>query len=129
MLRLLIAMAIALATTTAGLACHGAALYRQKDCSKFDVQMELNQCAEENFEAADKALNEAYRKVMSRMAHDVAKDRLRHEERAWVAYRDKSCNDEVGPREGGGSIWPLDMATCLQKKTDARIHVLAHLAH
>jgi uncharacterized protein YecT (DUF1311 family) len=66
---------------------------------------------------------------MALQKNSNARMRLRASERDWIARRDKSCADEVGPQEEGGSIWPMEMNECLQKKTDVRIHALALMAH
>ena len=102
------------------------ALYRTEDCSRMQVQMELNQCAGDNAEAADKALNVAYQKLLKESHDAKAQASLKQSERAWVAYRDKECASEVGPQEDGGSIWPMEMSNCLEDKTVARLRELNH---
>jgi len=99
-------------------------IYPTQDCNKATNQMDLNQCAEANYEAADRALNDIYGRVMELQGNQRAKDGLRMSERAWVAFRDRECARQLGPREEGGSIWPMDMSNCLQEKTDARIREL-----
>jgi len=99
-------------------------LYKTEDCGKYTVQFEMNECANGNSDAADAALNVLYKQIMRSRADDVSRDALKQAVRAWIKYRDKTCNDEVGPREDSGSIWPLEMSTCLQKQTDARLRVL-----
>jgi len=99
-------------------------LYKVQDCSKAMVQMEINQCADANFESADHALNETYRKLMDAQPDQASKDKLRDSERSWVKFRDQECARQVGPREGGGSIWPMDMANCLETKTAERLREL-----
>lgn len=106
----------------------GGKSYKENDCNRLTVQMELNECAGANYDAADKALNALYRRVMSMQTDSNARARLRDSERAWIASRDKNCNDEVGPQEEGGSIWSMEMSNCLQKKTDERIRTLDQLA-
>jgi uncharacterized protein YecT (DUF1311 family) len=101
-------------------------LYQTQDCNKETNQMELNQCAQANYESADHALNDTYRRAMEAAGDQHAKDGLRDSERAWIAFRDRECARQLGPREEGGSIWPMDMANCLQEKTDARIRELRH---
>jgi uncharacterized protein YecT (DUF1311 family) len=103
--------------------------YKQENCGKLTVQMELNECAGANYAAADKALNALYRRTMALREDSNARMRLRASERDWMARRDKSCADEVGPQEEGGSIWPMEMSTCLQEKTDARIRALGRMAN
>jgi uncharacterized protein YecT (DUF1311 family) len=120
-------MVIVLIATVASAACGReriSAEYPTQDCNKATNQMDLNQCAEANFESADRKMNEMLRAAMDAQGDDGAKDRLRESQRAWVARRDKECADQVGPREEGGSIWPMDLASCLEQKTAGRIREL-----
>lgn len=118
------AIAIA-AVLAAGCAAAGPGeLYRTQDCNAATNQRDLNLCADANYAAADRALNDLYRQLMARQHDEASRLRLRDDERAWISYRDKDCARQVGPREGGGSIWPLDMATCLKDRTDARLREL-----
>ena len=107
----------------------GEQFYKQQDCGQFTVQMDMNVCANANLDAANAALNKIYQTVMRRQSSQESKDRLRNAERAWMAKRDKTCAEEVGPQEEGGSIWPLEMANCLQDQTDTRIRELKKLAN
>ncbi|HEX3665948.1 MAG TPA: lysozyme inhibitor LprI family protein [Rhizomicrobium sp.] len=100
-------------------------LYPIQDCGRYTVQNDMNICANANEEAADKALNAIYKQVLASRPAD--KDGLRQTERIWIQYRDKTCADQVGPQEDGGSIWPMDIANCLQTETDKRIRSLQHM--
>ncbi len=99
-------------------------LYPVEDCNKAETQRDLNMCARNNEAAAARALNDAYRKLQARQPDRQSKLRLRDAQRAWIAHRNRECAREVGPREGGGSIWPMDMSTCLETKTAARLREL-----
>ncbi len=103
------------------------ALYAVRDCGKFTTQMDLNECAGANLHAADAALNKVYQQVMAQQGDASSKEQLKDVERAWIAYRDKECAFEVGPRQDGGSIWPMEMSICLEAKTAARIRELTRL--
>jgi uncharacterized protein YecT (DUF1311 family) len=104
-----------------------APLYPVKDCGRYVVQMEINECANDNAQAADDALNATYKQVMASRQNQGDKDGLKLSERSWIKYRDKTCADEVGSQEDGGSIWPMEMANCEEKQTDARIRVLQRM--
>ncbi|HEY2068884.1 MAG TPA: lysozyme inhibitor LprI family protein [Rhizomicrobium sp.] len=108
-------------------AAQSAPLYVIKDCNRYTVQMEMNECANTNAEAADKALNALYSRVMASRTSQADKDGLKQAERSWIKYRDKTCADEVGAEEDGGSIWPMEMAMCQQKQTDARLRTLQRM--
>jgi len=106
-------------------ACHARDVsYPTQDCNKANTQLELNQCAQANFESADRKLNEVYQSALDQAGDEGARTQLRDSERAWIAFRDQECARQVGPREGGGSIWPMNMASCLEEKTAHRIHEL-----
>lgn len=119
--------ATALVVSAAGALGEDAAPYPVTDCSRLTTQMELNACAGVNLQAADAALNKLYRRVMAEADDAAAKEQLKDAERAWIAYRDKRCAYEAGPREEGGSIWPMEMSNCLEQKTAARIRELTKL--
>jgi uncharacterized protein YecT (DUF1311 family) len=116
--------ALAVCAATGAVSAADAPLYKMRDCSNEVVQMAINQCTGDNLGAADAELNRIYRKLMGAQTDQKSKDKLRNLERAWVAYRDKECDSEVGPQSEGGSSWPMDMNTCLQQKTDAQIRKL-----
>jgi uncharacterized protein YecT (DUF1311 family) len=122
--RILFAIACILSTTSA---LAGDKPYKEEDCGKLTVQMELNECAGTNYAAADKALNVLYRRTMALQKDSNARMRLRVSERDWMVRRDKSCADEVGSQEQGGSIWSMEMNTCLQEKADDRIRALERM--
>jgi uncharacterized protein YecT (DUF1311 family) len=122
-MRLSIALAVVV-VICAPAAIAAGALYPKQDCNRAETQMDLNQCAEANYEAADAALNALYKRLLAQDTDAKAAASLRDAERTWISYRDKECARQVGPREGGGSIWPMDMSTCLEEKTAARIREL-----
>lgn len=87
-------------------------------CDKATNQNELNACAQDNYAAADRTLNETYHSLTARL--DAAgKARLISDERGWIARRDGECKAEAAQNEGG-SIYPLVYFGCLTEKTKAR---------
>jgi uncharacterized protein YecT (DUF1311 family) len=126
-LRIVILTAASLVLSAGGAGAQNAPLYPVKDCSQLATQIELNQCAGANDEAADAALNKVYRQLMADQTDAASKQRLTEAERAWIAYRDKECAYEVGPQQEGGSIWPMEMSNCLEAMTAARLGELAKL--
>jgi uncharacterized protein YecT (DUF1311 family) len=99
-------------------------LYPVEDCNREETQSGLNACVGANFEAADRALGETYRRLLARLDDPAARARLERSERRFLAARDRDCARKVGPREGSGSIWPMDLASCLEEKTAARLRAL-----
>jgi uncharacterized protein YecT (DUF1311 family) len=117
----LLACAIAFAALPAS--AKDAALYKIENCDNLLSQMELTGCYGDNYQAADDALNVVYKQVMASSLDQAAKDALRSSERAWIKSRDKQCDDETAADEGG-SIRPMEIDICMQKKTDTRIGLL-----
>jgi uncharacterized protein YecT (DUF1311 family) len=120
----LFALAMILTLGAAGAVADDAAPYPVRDCGQLIAQPDLNACAKANLEAADAALNKLYQQLMAQQGDPKSKSQLRDIERAWIAYRDRECAFEVGPQRDGGSIWPMEMSNCLEKKTAARIREL-----
>jgi uncharacterized protein YecT (DUF1311 family) len=118
--------AVAAIAVISSAACARDSFYPTQDCNSATNQRDINQCAQDNFESADRALNDVYHRVMDELPDQGAKDQLRDSERAWISFRDRECSRQVGPREGGGSIWPMNLANCLEEKTAGRIRELRH---
>ncbi|MCU0801488.1 MAG: lysozyme inhibitor LprI family protein [Rhodobacteraceae bacterium] len=99
------------------------------DCANQVTQIDMNQCAYQEFEAADAALNRVYAEAIAFLqasdreyppAGESEEARLRRAQRAWVAYRDANC-DQAGFQMRGGSAEPLLVNGCLRFMTEARI--------
>ncbi|MDD5579548.1 MAG: lysozyme inhibitor LprI family protein [Methylobacter sp.] len=81
-------------------------------------QQEMNACAVRDYKAADRALNDEYKKLMT-LLPPVEQQRLRQDQRAWLKRRDPHCKAEAKLSEGG-SIWPLEFSGCLRVITGHR---------
>lgn len=85
-------------------------------------QTTLDQCADRDRVAADRALNQVYQQVTQRLAGPDLLDRrkaLLAAQRAWIAFRDAQCRlDSVGV--DGGSAYPMIYADCIAGLTQAR---------
>jgi uncharacterized protein YecT (DUF1311 family) len=121
---------------TIGFCLLGASAAAQgNDCAKAVTQLELNQCAYDDWQAADADLNTAYQAAM-RMAKDRDRDlpkgetgwseALRDAQRAWITFRDKACEAE-GYAMHGGSAEPLLVYGCLHSLTEERARQLTGL--
>jgi len=96
--------------------------FKGTDCKKAQAQMDLNYCADRDFQAQDKALNALYRLLMSK--YDVkSQGLLKTAEKTWIAFRDSECTFETASSEGG-SIQPMEYSGCLSELTRARIKQL-----
>ena len=99
-----------------------------EDCMAATAQSDLNICAEQDFQAQDDNLNEAYastKEILLGIDADLAPDAqgtakaLLDAQRAWIAYRDAGCQAEAYLFEGG-SMRPMVYSACLARVTAAR---------
>ena len=90
----------------------------QKPCEDAATQLEMNNCAEQDANASDKALNEVYRSVLNKLGPED-KNALKSTQRGWIMYRDDDCAAETA-LYAGGSIAPLIRFSCLAKLTKER---------
>ncbi|MDQ6436418.1 lysozyme inhibitor LprI family protein [Mesorhizobium sp. LHD-90] len=92
------------------------------ECADPQDQASLNICAGKKFEAADRKLNEAYKKIEARLKDNPeSRKMLVAAERAWVAFRDAECAFQGGPIDQAGTIRPLVVADCRTGLTEARL--------
>ncbi|UVI39144.1 lysozyme inhibitor LprI family protein [Qipengyuania spongiae] len=110
---------------------------RAVDCTDAITQTDMNICAAREYEAADDTMNTQWKKTLASMQKrdDANTSRsggfgyvaaLRASQRAWLTFRDRQCVLEGG-RYAGGSMQPLERATCLAKLTRARTAQLKNL--
>jgi uncharacterized protein YecT (DUF1311 family) len=109
-------------------------------CDEAKSQMELNQCAGEQYKKADERLNAVYRRALEFMQKDLAEarerkdadqvkynqlaiEKLKAAERAWVQYRDLHCEAARHQYEGG-SMNPMVWGFCMEQTAGDRIEEL-----
>ncbi|WFU00794.1 lysozyme inhibitor LprI family protein [Rhizobium sp. CB3171] len=106
------------------------------DCNNAETQMDMNICSQRDYDRADKALNEQYKKTRAAMvATDAdldadqkgAEKALVKAQRAWVDYRDGQCEAE-GFEARGGSMEPMLVSGCKATLTKQRTKELKALA-
>jgi len=111
------------------------------NCADPQFQQEMNWCAGQDYEAADKALNAQWaltRAAMKARDADWAEigsaDKrpswsasLIEAQRGWLRYRDAHCALE-GYEARGGTLEPLLVLTCKARATRARTQELRELA-
>ena len=85
-----------------------------KACDDARTQLDINQCAADEAEAADAELNAVYRQVMQKLqGQPVAIDRLRAAQRLWIPLRDADIEarypvgKDENPRVLYGSMYPM----------------------
>ena len=92
----------------------------QQDCPD-DSQAGLNQCAGDAYKKADAALNAAYKQVMARLKDSEATAKsLVAAQRAWIAYRDRSCAAQGELAAEGGTLSRIIAADCVARLTADR---------
>ncbi|WP_052033086.1 lysozyme inhibitor LprI family protein [Sulfitobacter donghicola] len=102
---------------------HAAPAQTAADCIEPQSQSLINACAAKEFEAADAALNAAWKQAKS-FGDAIGKGKeLLKAQRAWLAYRDAACLVHASPFEGG-TIQPLIHSTCLSELTAERTRML-----
>ena len=95
------------------------------ECDKATTQLELNTCSAQQYQAADKKLNQTYQAAIKRAAAPQ-RDLLNKAQQAWIALRDADCNF-IGSGTEGGSVQPMIISQCLTEKTVEREAFLASL--
>ncbi|MDR2153100.1 MAG: lysozyme inhibitor LprI family protein, partial [Helicobacteraceae bacterium] len=97
------------------LLCLSASCFADVNCKDPQTQLEMNQCAAEEFDAADKELNalySSYRKSLD----SKSKAALKEAQSAWIKFRDLDCAFEtIGSL--GGSMHNMIFSRCLIEKT------------
>ena len=89
------------------------------DCKDND-QTTLNICSYQRFQADDLALNNTYRAMTAKLDKSE-KTYAVAAQAAWIKFRDAECLAlSGGPREQGGTIWPLLNNECMSRLTKAR---------
>ena len=108
------------------------------DCENAMSQSDMNQCAYQDFEAADKELNAVWKKAKAYMVkqdEDLKEmspelvggvDALMKAQRAWIDYRDGQC-EVYGFQSRGGSMEPMLVDGCKTDLTKARTKELKEI--
>ena len=95
-------------------------------CNHDGNQMEMNQCAADDYAAADKKLNATWKKLMEKFKNDkTAIAKLKAAQKAWIAFRDAEVDAMFACDEGDvsvcwGSMYPMLFNSELQSMTETR---------
>ena len=92
------------------------------DCSNPVTTLEINGCAKQSYEAADRVLNEVYQQVIQGLAASEAAALLTVQQE-WLQFRDAHCN-QFSQVFVGGSAYPTFLLGCLTRTTEDRIGYL-----
>lgn len=94
------------------------------DCANASDQATMNQCAGQDFKAADKELNTVYQQISGRLkANPDGKKLLVSAQRAWIGFRDAECKFSSSGVTGG-SVYPWVYSSCLTGVTKVRVEAL-----
>ncbi|MCL9802634.1 lysozyme inhibitor LprI family protein [Pseudomonas sp. AKS31] len=94
------------------------------DCANASDQATMNQCAGQDFKAADKELNTVYQQITARLKDNPeGKKLLVGAQQAWIAFRDAECKFSASG-VSGGSVYPLIYSNCLTSVTKVRVAAL-----
>ncbi len=99
-------------------------------CNHDGNQAELNVCAYEDYQAADKKLNDTWKSLMTKYkAEKTATAKLKAAQKAWIAFRDAEMDamfacEEDDVQTCWGSMYPLLLNSELQTMTEARTQQL-----
>ncbi|MDF3866908.1 lysozyme inhibitor LprI family protein [Pseudomonas denitrificans (nom. rej.)] len=96
------------------------------DCANAQTQGEINACTGAAYKASDKRLNDLYGQYRQRLDAGQKKA-LTAAQKAWLNYRDLSCQFETAGAKGG-SGYPMAYNNCLKAMTDNRIKELQVLS-
>lgn len=126
----------ATAVLLAGLTMPHIALAQQPNCKDPQTQTDMNICAGQAYQAADAELNREYKKTIAGMKQTDAnlpkelkgaEEALRAAQRAWITYRDKTC-EAYGFGARGGTMESMLVGQCLADVTRNRTNELKELA-
>lgn len=103
-------------------------------CGNLHTQAEMNDCAASEAKRANDALNEAYKKLLSKVKESkIATQKLVAAEKAWIVFRDAELAAEWPVAEGEnpsllyGSVHPLCYYNELATMTWERVKTLKDL--
>ncbi len=91
---------------------------------KAETQVEINQTAKHSFDIWDSEINNLWSRV-NKLLDAASKDNLLQEQRKWISIKDKIVPEALGPREEGGSIYPMLELSLFKDITKRRCYYLA----
>ncbi|RYE27550.1 MAG: DUF1311 domain-containing protein [Sphingobacteriaceae bacterium] len=95
------------------------------DCSKATTQVQLNECAQQQFLAADRKLNILYKQVMEKLS-PLGRKALVKAQRGWIQFRDDNALVFAGQYEGG-SMYSMVLLNVKTATTRSRTDELQKL--
>lgn len=105
------------------------------DCKNAVTTFDLNECADLDYKAADRRLNEAYHQALARIDKlglppeglRAYRQALQDTQRKWIPFRDAEC--ELARFDAyGGTMATMIGISCLTNQTERRIKDLQGIA-
>ena len=96
------------------------------DCANAGSTADMMQCADADYKAADKQLNQSYAALKKTLDADGVK-LLLDSQRAWLKFRDTNCA-VAADQMRGGSLAPVINLGCLADMTSKRAKELDEFA-
>ncbi len=94
-------------------------LAQQPNCKSPQTTLDQNLCSSQEFQAADKKLNQVYQQLQPKI-NSKQNQRLIVAQRSWLKFRDETCDYESGHFEGG-SVAPSVYGYCRARVTKERV--------
>jgi len=110
-----------------------AAEIASEPCSSVQSSSQVDECAANEYKAADRSLNDVYKKVIEKIGVDYKVDTklgsellsaLKKAQQAWIKFRDTNCAVESFEAEPGTAAHITATNICLTKMTNERIRAL-----
>jgi uncharacterized protein YecT (DUF1311 family) len=96
----------------------GEVVAQRTGCINPNYEVEIKECAYKAYQAADRRLNQVYKKLSNRISGDERQELIKAEQ-AWIKFRDTNCSFEVYPtRKGSG--YSTFLSNCLERMTKER---------
>jgi uncharacterized protein YecT (DUF1311 family) len=92
---------------------------QQPNCKNPQTTLDMNMCSSQEFEVADKKLNQLYKQLQAKIS-SRQKQRLTVAQRTWIKFRDENCDYAKGQFEGG-SLAASTYGYCRARVTQERI--------
>jgi len=89
------------------------------NCNSPQTTSEINQCASQEVQAADRKLNQVYQQLKPKLRRNQ-QQRITNAQLAWIKFRDEACNYEKGQFEGG-TLASSTYSYCIARVTRQRL--------
>jgi uncharacterized protein YecT (DUF1311 family) len=91
-------------------------LAQQPNCKSPQTTLDMNMCSSQEFQAADRKLNQVYQQLQSKINSKQNK-RLIVAQRSWLKFRDETCDYEMGQ----GTLAASTYGYCRARVTKERV--------